>query len=47
MKNTDMVIWQAKDEGICKDLYSKGYNTPSFTETQDYTTTVKKEGDNY
>jgi len=54
MTDTDMVLWQAKDAGICKDLYSSGHRVPGtakdgtgLTETQDYTTTVKKEGDNY
>lgn len=49
MQNTDMVLWQGKDEGKVKDLYSVGYGTPEHKdEPQDYTKKeVKKVDDSY
>ena len=37
---TDMVSFQAKDNGIVTDLYATGYGSPSTDPTNDYTDTV-------
>ena len=36
MQDTDMVVFQGKDEGILLDLWSETYTTPSVDESNNY-----------
>ena len=36
MQQTDMVVFQGKDDGVLLDLWSETYRTPSIDETSNY-----------